>query len=92
MEKAALRGCCAPHRVLGVHTVAAYSERDRNADYLRLADETRCIGPADPRRAISMARQSSQPLPALSPPRPIHPGDGPLAEKPGSAAYVQAMG
>ena len=82
-----LRTC----RVLGVHTVAAYSERDRNADYLHLADEMRCIGPADPRRsyldgaAVVAAAQHSGA-------EAIHPGDGPLAENPDFAAYVEAAG
>ena len=36
---------------LGIETVAVYSEADRNAPYLRLADEAICIGPADCGRA-----------------------------------------
>ena len=35
-------------RELGVETVAVYSEADRDADYLRLADHSICIGPAAP--------------------------------------------
>ena len=33
---------------LGVETVAVYSEADKDAPYLELADESVCIGPANP--------------------------------------------
>ena len=82
-----LRTC----RLLGIRTVAAYSERDRDADYLRLADETRCIGPADPHKsyldapALVAAAQNTTA-------QAIHPGYGSLAEDPDFAAYVEAAG
>jgi hypothetical protein len=38
-----IRAC----RELGVETVAVYSEADRDAPYLQLADEAVCIGPAN---------------------------------------------
>ena len=37
-----IRAC----RELGVETVAIFSEADRNAPYLDLADEAICVGPA----------------------------------------------
>ena len=37
-----MRAC----RELGVETVAIYSEGDRGAQYLQLADESFCVGPA----------------------------------------------
>jgi acetyl-CoA carboxylase biotin carboxylase subunit len=37
-----LRAC----REMGIETVAVFSEADRGAQYLKLADETYCIGPA----------------------------------------------
>src|SRR6187431_771001 len=37
-----IRAC----RELGIETVAVYSEADRGAHYLELADEAWCIGPA----------------------------------------------
>ena len=39
-----IRAC----KELGVQTVAVYSEADRGAAYLSQADETICIGPAEP--------------------------------------------
>jgi acetyl-CoA carboxylase biotin carboxylase subunit len=70
-----IRAC----RELGVETVAVYSEADRNASYLRLADESICIGPPDcdqsylniP-RIISAAEITNVDA--------IHPGYGFLAE------------
>jgi acetyl-CoA carboxylase biotin carboxylase subunit len=70
-----IRAC----RELGIETVAVYSEADRNAPYLRLADESICIGPADcdqsylniP-RIISAAEITNVDA--------IHPGYGFLAE------------
>jgi acetyl-CoA carboxylase biotin carboxylase subunit len=70
-----IRAC----RELGIETVAVYSEADRNAPYLRLADESVCIGPADcdqsyldiP-RIISAAEITNVDA--------IHPGYGFLAE------------
>ncbi|MBN2313150.1 MAG: acetyl-CoA carboxylase biotin carboxylase subunit, partial [Sedimentisphaerales bacterium] len=32
---------------LGIEAVAVYSEADREAPYLKMADEAICIGPAD---------------------------------------------
>ncbi|HEV3021062.1 MAG TPA: biotin carboxylase N-terminal domain-containing protein, partial [Pirellulales bacterium] len=37
-----IRAC----RDLGIQTVAIYSEADRGAKYLELADEAYCVGPA----------------------------------------------
>ncbi len=70
-----IRAC----RELGVQTVAVYSEADRGAQYLKLADDTVCIGPAEPAesylnipRIISAAEISNV--------EAIHPGYGFLAE------------
>ncbi|UCD52998.1 MAG: acetyl-CoA carboxylase biotin carboxylase subunit [Phycisphaerales bacterium] len=70
-----IRAC----RELGVETVAVYSEADRHASYVRLADEAVCIGPPDCNqsylnvpRIISAAEITNVDA--------IHPGYGFLAE------------
>lgn len=64
---------------LGIETVAVFSEADRNAGYLHLADDRICIGPASPMdsylnipRIIAAAE--------LADVQAIHPGYGFLAE------------
>jgi len=76
---------------LGIETVAVYSEADRHASYLRLADESICIGPADcdqsylniP-RIISAAEITNVDA--------IHPGYGFLAENIGFAEICRDCG
>jgi acetyl-CoA carboxylase, biotin carboxylase subunit len=70
-----LRAC----KALGVETVCVYSEADRDAIYLRFADETICIGPApsgqsylDIPRIIAAAE--------IADVEAIHPGYGFLSE------------
>ena len=41
-----IRAC----REMGIETVAIFSEADRGAQYLELADEAYCVGPAKQRR------------------------------------------
>lgn len=72
-----LRAC----KELNIETVAVYSEADRDAIYLRLADETICIGPGssvhsylDVPKIISAAEITEVDA--------IHPGYGFLAENP----------
>ena len=86
----ALRVIRACHE-LGIETVAVYSEADRNAPYLRLADEAICIGPADcdqsylniP-RIISAAEITNVDA--------IHPGYGFLAENTNFAEICRDCG
>ena len=66
-------------RELGVETVAVFSEADRGAAYLKMADEAYCIGPPKPSdsylkisRVISAAEIGNV--------QAIHPGYGFLAE------------
>jgi len=71
-----LRAC----KELGIETVAVYSKADANANYLQLADEAVCIGPAPPAESylniphiISAAEITNVDA--------IHPGYGFLAEE-----------
>ncbi len=66
-------------RRLGIETVAVYSEADRDAVYLRLADESYCIGP--PEVAKSYLRMENIIAAAeVADVEAIHPGYGFLAE------------
>lgn len=78
-------------RELGVKTVVVHSEADREASYVRLADESVCIGPA-------AARDSYLNMPALisaaevTDAEAIHPGYGFLAENADFAERVEKSG
>ncbi|HYM91363.1 MAG TPA: biotin carboxylase N-terminal domain-containing protein [bacterium] len=78
-------------RELGLETVAAYSEADRDALHVRVADAAVAVGPADPResylnigRLVDAARAAQADA--------VHPGYGFLAESPAFAAAVQDAG
>jgi 3-methylcrotonyl-CoA carboxylase alpha subunit len=73
-------------RRLGVHTIAVYSDADRGAMHVRLADEARPIGPAPARESylnleaiLAAARDARADA--------IHPGYGFLSE---NAAFAEA--
>ncbi len=78
-------------RELGVKTVVVHSEADRDAKYVRLADESVCIGPA-------AARDSYLNMPAIisaaevTDSEAIHPGYGFLAENADFADRVEKSG
>lgn len=78
-------------RELGVKTVALYSEADKEAKYVRLADEAVCIGPAQ-------ANLSYLNIPAViaaaevTEATAIHPGYGFLAENADFAENVEESG
>jgi acetyl-CoA carboxylase biotin carboxylase subunit len=78
-------------RELGVKTVVVHSEADREAKYVKLADESVCIGPAP-------ARDSYLNMPALisaaevTDAEAIHPGYGFLAENADFAERVEKSG
>jgi acetyl-CoA carboxylase biotin carboxylase subunit len=70
-----IRAC----RELGVETVAIFSEADRGAAYLELADEAYCVGPAkgaDSYRKIDRVISAAE----IGNVQAIHPGYGFLAE------------
>ncbi|MEX2171002.1 MAG: acetyl-CoA carboxylase biotin carboxylase subunit [Pirellulales bacterium] len=70
-----IRAC----REMGIETVAIYSEADRGANYLQLADESFCVGPAKP--ADSYLKIASVISAAeVGNVQAIHPGYGFLAE------------
>ncbi|KAA0216073.1 MAG: acetyl-CoA carboxylase biotin carboxylase subunit [Leptolyngbya sp. PLA3] len=65
---------------LGIETVCVYSEADRDAPYLRLADRAICIGPAPARESyLNISRIVS--AAELADVDAIHPGYGFLAER-----------
>lgn len=78
-------------QTMGIGTVAVFSEADVGALHVRLADESRCIGPAP-------ARQSYLDIDAIvqaaheSGAEAVHPGYGFLSESPQFAAAVTAAG
>jgi len=64
---------------LGIEAVAVYSEADRDAPYLRLADEAVCIGPPDCAKSyLNIPRIIS--AAEITDVEAIHPGYGFLAE------------
>ena len=82
-----IRGC----KRLGYKTVAVYSEADREALHVRLADEAVCVGPAPAKESylaigklIAAAKQAGA--------QAIHPGYGFLSERADFARAVQAAG
>ena len=78
-------------RELGIRTVVVHSEADRDAKYVRLADESVCIGPAP-------ARESYLNMPAIisaaevTDAEAIHPGYGFLSENADFAERVEKSG
>src|ERR1700730_3320931 len=78
-------------RALGLRTIAVYSDADRNALHVKLADEAHYIGPAPARasylditRIIEVARKAKAEC--------IHPGYGFLSERPELVEGCMAAG
>jgi acetyl-CoA carboxylase biotin carboxylase subunit len=70
-----IRSC----KELGVETVAIYSEADKDASYLQLADEAICVGPPNPAQSyLNIPRIIS--AAEIADVEAIHPGYGFLAE------------
>ena len=78
-------------RELGIKTVVVHSEADRDAKYVKLADESVCIGPAP-------SAQSYLNMPAIisaaevTDSQAIHPGYGFLSENADFAERVESSG
>ena len=82
-----LRAC----KTLGIETVVAYSEADRETLPVRLADEAICIGPADARRSYLSAPAIISAA-IVTGCEAIHPGYGFLSEDEDFAEAVRAHG
>jgi acetyl-CoA carboxylase biotin carboxylase subunit len=70
-----IRAC----RALGVRTVAVYSEADRDAVHVRMADEAHAIGPPPPRESYLVGERILE-VAARCGAEAIHPGYGFLSE------------
>ncbi len=78
-------------RALGITTVAAHSEADADAKYVRLADESVCIGPASATESylnIPAVISAAEVTDAVA----IHPGYGFLSENADFAERVEQSG
>src|ERR1035437_9494877 len=82
-----IRAC----KELGVETVVAYSEADKNAAYLKLADNTICIGPAPAAESyLNIPRLIS--AAEVADVQAIHPGFGFLSENAHFAEVCRSCG
>src|SRR5690625_4214651 len=78
-------------REMGIKPVAGHSEADRDAKYVRLADESVCIGPAAPRDSyLNMPAIIS--AAEVTDAEAIHPGYGFLSEDADFAERVEKSG
>lgn len=76
---------------LGIESVTVYSEADRDALHVQLADYAICIGPASPKQSyLNFTSIISAAVSTGS--EAIHPGYGFLAENPEFAEAVEASG
>ena len=78
-------------RLLGLKTVAVYSDADRNSPHVAEADEARLIGPASPAESylnIDAVLRAAGETGADA----IHPGYGFLSERPAFARAVEKAG
>lgn len=80
-----IRAC----REMGIRSVAVYSEADREALHVLLADESICIGPADAGQSY-LNRQAILSAALMSGAEAIHPGFGFLSENVSFARMCEA--
>ena len=82
-----IRAC----REMGIRTVAIYSEADKNALHVQLADEAICVGPAPSNKSYLNVKAILEAA-CLTGADSIHPGFGFLSENPNFAKICQEMG
>ena len=82
-----IRAC----REMGIRTVAIYSEADKNALHVQLADEAICIGPAPSNKSYLNIKAILEAA-CLTGADSIHPGFGFLSENANFAKICQEMG
>ncbi|MGH9821267.1 MAG: biotin carboxylase N-terminal domain-containing protein, partial [Pyrinomonadaceae bacterium] len=82
-----IRAC----RDMGIGTVAVYSEADKNAMHVRMADEAYLIGPAPSSESYLRAEKIVE-MAKISGVEAIHPGYGFLSENAGFVRQVLAAG
>ena len=78
-------------RTLGIRTIAVYSEADRHALFVRMADQAVCIGPAPAAESYLCGDKIIAAAQATGA-QAIHPGYGFLSENADFADAVQAAG
>jgi Acetyl/propionyl-CoA carboxylase, alpha subunit len=74
---------------LGIRSVAVYSEADRESMHVKLADESICIGPAEPSKSYLDIPRIMASI-EVSSADAVHPGYGFLSENPKFAQIVEA--
>jgi acetyl-CoA carboxylase, biotin carboxylase subunit len=78
-------------RECGIKSVAVYSEPDREALHVRMADEAYCVGPAASRESYLVAEKILE-VARISGAQAIHPGYGFLSERASFSAACEAAG
>ena len=79
-------------RRMGIATVAVYSEADRNALHVEMADEAVAIGPAPAGAELSLDRAASWRRRVRAGADAVHPGYGFLSENAAFARALEAAG
>ena len=82
-----IRAC----REMGIRTVAIYSEADKDALHVKLADQAICIGPATSAKSYLNIKAILEAA-CLTGADSIHPGFGFLSENPSFAKICEEMG
>jgi acetyl-CoA carboxylase, biotin carboxylase subunit len=82
-----MRSC----KEMGINTVAIYSEADRNAPFVKYADEAVCVGPPPSNQSYLLGDKIIEICKSLNVDG-IHPGYGFLSENAGFASKVENAG